>query len=124
SRFTRAAMERAMSETWNVSRYLIHRLDQLGIEHLFGVPGNHLGPFLEELAAGRTRLAWIGTPTEIGAGSAADGYARIRGVGAVAVTYGVGAFSLLNPIGGAYVEEIPVIVLNGTPTYEQWLNLR
>jgi len=117
-----------MSETWNVSRYLIHRLDQLGIEHLFGVPGNHLGPFLEilaeERAAGRTGLAWIGTPTEIGAGSAADGYARIRGVGAVAVTYGVGAFSLLNPIGGAYVEEIPLVVLNGTPTYEQWLNLR
>ncbi len=117
-----------MSETWNVARYLIHRLGQLGIDALFGVPGNHLGPFLEvlaeERAAGRTKLAWIGTPTEIGAGSAADGYARIRGVGAVAVTYGVGAFSLLNPIGGAYVEEIPLIVLNGTPTYEQWLNLR
>jgi len=117
-----------MSETWNVARYLIHRLDQLGIDNLFGVPGNHLGPFLEvlaeERAAGRTKLTWIGTPTEVGAGSAADGYARIRGVGAVAVTYGVGAFSLLNPIGGAYVEEIPLIVLNGTPTYEQWLNLR
>ncbi|HYH44607.1 MAG TPA: thiamine pyrophosphate-binding protein, partial [Thermoanaerobaculia bacterium] len=59
---------------WNVARYLIHRLGELGIDRLFGVPGNHLGPFLEilaeERAAGRTALAWVGTPTEIGAGSA------------------------------------------------------
>jgi len=113
---------------WNVSKYLIHRLGQLGIRFLFGVPGNHLGPFLEvleeERKAGRTDISWVGTPTEIGAGYAADGYARIHGIGAAAVTYGVGAFSLLNPIGGAFVEEIPIIVLNGSPTYEQWLNLR
>lgn len=117
-----------MSETWNVSRYLIHRLDQLGIRFLFGVPGNHLGPFLEilqeERRAQRTELLWVGTPTEIGAGYAADGYARVQGVAAAAVTYGVGAFSLLNPIGGAYVEQVPIVVLNGSPTYEQWLNLR
>ena len=113
---------------WNVSKYLIHRFNQLGIRFLFGVPGNHLGPFLEvleeERKAGRTEIAWIGTPTEMGAGYAADGYARIQGVGAAAVTYGVGAFSLLNTIGGAFVEEIPIVVLNGSPTYEQWLNLR
>ncbi len=113
---------------WNVARYLIHRLGGLGINRLFGVPGNHLGPFLEilaeERAAGRTALAWVGTPTEIGAGSAADGAARVHGVGAVAVTYGVGAFSLLNTIGGAYVEQIPLIAINASPPYEQWLNLR
>ncbi|MFE7469472.1 thiamine pyrophosphate-dependent enzyme [Streptomyces sp. NPDC057499] len=45
-----------------------------------------------------------------------------QGVAAVAVTYGVGAFSLLNPIGGAYVEYVPVIAINGAPSYEQWLN--
>lgn len=116
------------NQPWNVARYLIHRLGELGIDRLFGVPGNHLGPFLEvlaaERAAGRTALAWVGTPTEIGAGSAADGAARVHGVGAVAVTYGVGAFSLLNTIGGAYVEQIPLIAVNASPTYEQWLNLR
>jgi TPP-dependent 2-oxoacid decarboxylase len=115
-------------ESWNVARYLIHRLDQLGIGFLFGVPGNHLGPFLEVLAeerrAGRTGLAWVGTPTEMGAGYAADGYARIHGVGAAAVTYSVGAFSLLNSIGGAYVEEVPLVAINATPTFEQWLNFR
>jgi len=120
--------EPSWNHPWNVARYLIHRLGELGIERLFGVPGNHLGPFLEvlaeERAAGRTALAWIGTPTEIGAGSAADGAARVHGVGAVAVTYGVGAFSLLNTIGGAYVEQISLIAVNASPPYEQWLNLR
>ena len=69
-------------------------------------------------------IEWIGTPTEMGAGYAADGYARIQGVGAVAVTYGVGAFSLINTIAGAYVEEIPLVAINASPTYEQWLNFR
>jgi len=113
---------------WNVARYLIHRFGQLGIRYLYGVPGNHLGPFLEVLAeerrAGRTQLEWVGTPTELGAGYAADGYARIHGIGAAAVTYGVGAFSLLNTIGGAYVEEVPLVAMVASPTYEQWLNLR
>lgn len=113
---------------WNVARFLIHRFEQLGIRYLYGVPGNHLGPFLEVLAeerrAGRTQLEWVGTPTELGAGYAADGYARIHGIGAAAVTYGVGAFSLLNTIGGAYVEEVPLVAMVASPTYEQWLNLR
>ena len=108
---------------WTVARYLAARLEQVGITHLFGVPGNHLGPFLSTLHAS-TRVRWVGTPTEMGGGYAADAFARVHGVGAVAVTYGVGAFSLLNTIGGAYVEEIPVIAINACPTFEQWQNFR
>lgn len=108
---------------WTVARYLATRLEQLGITRLFGVPGNHLGPFLSIMRE-TTSIEWVGTPTEMGAGYAADGYARVHGVGAAAVTYSVGAFSLLNAIGGAYVEEIPLIAINASPTYEQWLNFR
>lgn len=107
---------------WTVARYLAARLKELGIGHLFGVPGNHLGPFLPAVVAEGIR--WMGNCNEINAGYAADGYARASGVGAVAVTYGVGALSVLQPVGGSYVEEIPVLVITGAPTYEQWLNLR
>jgi indolepyruvate decarboxylase len=107
---------------WTVARYLAARLAELGIGHLFGVPGNHLGPFLPEVVAAKVK--WVGNCNEINAGYAAEGYARVRGVGAVAVTYGVGALSVLQPAGGAYMEEIPLIVITGAPTYEQWLNLR
>ncbi|MFE7296181.1 alpha-keto acid decarboxylase family protein [Streptomyces sp. NPDC057579] len=122
------------SPTCTVAEYLAVRLEQLGITHLFGVPGNHLGPFLSTLHE-KTKVRWVGTPTEGGAGQAADAYARVKvadaeielgeqGVGAVAVTYGVGAFNLLNAIGGGYTEYIPLIAINGAPTYEQWINQR
>lgn len=108
---------------WTVARYLATRLEQLGVHRIFGVPGNHLGPFLSIMRE-TTHVEWVGTPTEMGAGYAADGYARVHGVGVAAVTYSVGAFSLLNTIGGAYVEEIPLVAINASPTYEQWLNFR
>ncbi|WP_030808599.1 alpha-keto acid decarboxylase family protein [Streptomyces sp. NRRL S-337] len=117
---------------WNVGRYLATRLQQLGVTHLFGVPGDHLGPFLSIMQE-TTDVRWVGTPTEVGAGFAADAYARAKAadadpdkgevaIGAVAVTYSVGSFNLLNPIGGAYVEEVPLVAINAAPSYEQWLN--
>ncbi|MEU9349998.1 thiamine pyrophosphate-binding protein [Streptomyces griseoloalbus] len=106
-----------------VARYLALRLAELGITHLFGVPGNHLGPFLTTLHA-EGDIEWVGTPTEGGAGQAADAYARIHGIGAAAVTYSVGAFNLLNACGGAYVERVPLIAVNASPPYEQWQNQR
>ncbi|MGX1562556.1 alpha-keto acid decarboxylase family protein [Streptomyces sp. NPDC055506] len=106
-----------------VARYLALRLAELGITHLFGVPGNHLGPFLTTLRE-EDDIEWVGTPTEGGAGQAADAYARIHGVGAVAVTYSVGAFNLLNACGGAYVEQVPLVAVNASPPYEQWQNYR
>ncbi|MGW4384885.1 alpha-keto acid decarboxylase family protein [Kitasatospora sp. NPDC004531] len=122
------------NDEWTVGRYLATRLEQLGIRYVFGVPGDLLGPFLTVMQD-TTSVRWVGTPTEMGAGYAADAYARVRladaapdqpeqGVAAVAVTYSVGAFSLLNTIGGAYVEDVPLIAINGAPSYEQWLNFQ
>lgn len=42
-------------------------------------------------------------------------------MGAVVVTYGVGAFSLLNPVAGSFVEHSPVVVINGAPCYKEQL---
>ncbi|MER6712945.1 thiamine pyrophosphate-binding protein [Streptomyces sp. NPDC000877] len=113
----------AIDPECTVARYLALRLAELGITHLFGVPGNHLGPFLTTLRA-EGDVEWVGTPTEGGAGQAADAYARIHGIGAVAVTYSVGAFNLLNACGGAYVEQVPLVAVNASPPYEQWQNYR
>ncbi len=46
---------------------------------------------------------------------AAEGYARIRGVGAVCTTYGVGELAALAGIAGAYAERLPVFHLVGMP---------
>jgi len=49
------------------------------------------------------------------AGFAADAYARVHGMGAVCVTYGVGGLSVANSIAGAYAEKSPVIMISGAP---------
>lgn len=96
-----------------VGTYLTTRLQQLGVKHLFSVPGDYTSDFLE-IVDTQSKLTRIGNCNELNAGCAADGYARANGLGAVAITTGVGAFSVLNAIGGAYVEKSPVVLIIGT----------
>ena len=61
---------------------------------------------------------------ELISGYAADGYTRVQGrdgIGAVHVTYGVGAMVLLNAVAGSYVEDVPVVVINGAPTNKEFI---
>jgi indolepyruvate decarboxylase len=98
---------------WTVSRYLLQRLQEAGIHHLFGVPGDYVLDFLDEVIA--SPLEWVGTCNELNAGYAADGYARLNGAGAAIVTYCVGGLSILNAVAGAYAEHVPVIIISGAP---------
>ena len=100
-----------------VAKYLQLRLEELGLTHLFGIAGNYSAPFLNTInedPASKIRI--VGDTNEINAGHCADAYARLKGFSAVAVTYGVGAFTLLNSVAGSYVEHCPVLVINGSPT--------
>lgn len=99
--------------TCTVSRYLLHRLQEAGIRHLFGVPGDYVLDFLDDVIA--SPIKWVGTCNELNAGYAADGYARLNGAGAAVVTYCVGGFSILNAVAGAYAERVPLIVISGAP---------
>src|SRR5205085_2559982 len=98
-----------------VSNYLIARLQQAGLEHLFAVPGDDASPFLEALDA-TPGIERVANMNELGSGYAADGYARCRGIGAACVQYGVGGFSLLNCTAGAFVERVPVAVISASPS--------
>ena len=103
-----------------VAQYLKQRLEEQGLDRLFGVAGNYSAPLLDTILEDPgSPIKITGNPSELCAGYAADGYARLKGIGAVCVTYGVGSFSLLNPIAGSYVESVPVVVIIGAPTYEQ-----
>ncbi|MEI7492240.1 MAG: thiamine pyrophosphate-binding protein [Bacteroidota bacterium] len=102
-----------MSEQYTVSKYLLRRLQEIGVKHVFGVPGDYTLDFLDELVA--SPLQWVGNCNELNAGYAADGYARLNGAGAAVVTYGVGGLSIMNAVAGAYAEHVPVIVINGAP---------
>jgi TPP-dependent 2-oxoacid decarboxylase len=86
----------------------------LGVEHLFGVPGDFdLTPL--DLIAAEGGQTWLALPNELDAGYAADGYARTRGLGAVITTLGVGELSCINAIAGSYAENVPVVQITRAP---------
>ena len=98
-----------------VSDYLITRLRQCGLEHVFAVPGDYASPFLEALDKKTSGITRIPNINELGCGYAADGYARYKGIGAACVQYGVGTFSLLNCAAGSFVERVPVVIISASP---------
>jgi TPP-dependent 2-oxoacid decarboxylase len=104
-----------MSVPYTVSDYLLTRLKQLGVGHLFGVPGDYNLGFLDHLE--RTDgIAWIGARNELNAAYAADGYARLSGMAALATVFGPGELSAINGIAGAYAEQAPVVAITGAPS--------
>jgi indolepyruvate decarboxylase len=96
-----------------IGAFLLRRLDEAGIEHIFGVPGDYNLELMQQLEE-RGEPAWIGNCNELNASYAADAYARIQGLAAVIVTNGVGALSAINGIAGAYSEHVPVICICGS----------
>jgi indolepyruvate decarboxylase len=96
-----------------VGRYLVRRLEQLNLKHVFGVPGDYVLRFLDLIEESSIDL--INTCSELNAGYASDGYARIAGVGAACVTYGVGGFSVYNAVAGAFAERVPLVLISGGP---------
>ncbi len=102
-----------MNSDYTVSRYLVKRLQEIGVQHIFGVPGDYVLDFCDEVIA--SPIQWVGTCNELNAGYAADGYARMKGAGAAVVTYGVGGLSILNATAGAFAEQVPLIVISGAP---------
>ncbi|KAK3321956.1 thiamine diphosphate-binding protein [Apodospora peruviana] len=98
-----------------VGEYLFLRLKEIGIETLFGVPGDFELALLE-LVEPQGLLTWLGTPNELVGAYAADGYARQKGAGALVTTFGPGELSALCGIGGSYCENVPVVHIVGYPT--------
>jgi indolepyruvate decarboxylase len=96
-----------------IGDFLLRRLEEAGIRHLFGVPGDYNLELLQQLQDAGT-LKWIGTCSELNASYAADGYARLNGLGALLVTNGVGPLSAINGVGGAYSEHVPVVCIAGS----------
>jgi indolepyruvate decarboxylase len=96
-----------------IGEYLIRRLTEEGVRHVFGIPGDYILGFYGLLD--KSELQVINTCDEQGAGFAADAYARIQGLGAVCVTYCVGGLKVANTTAEAYAEKSPVVVISGAP---------
>lgn len=102
-----------MEKEITVAEYLLIRLKEIGVDHIFGVPGDFVLGFFNQIM--NSELKYIGTCNELNAAYAADGYARIHGIGAFSSTYGVGELSALNGVAGSFAERVPVVVITGSP---------
>jgi indolepyruvate decarboxylase len=107
-------VQRATSVTsLSIGQYLIRRLSDYGLRHVFGLPGDYVLAFYSMLE--HSPLDLVNCTREDCAGFAADAYARVNGMGALCVTYGVGGLSVANSVAGAFAEKSPVIMISGAP---------
>ena len=97
--------------SYTVGNYLAARFEDIGLKHYFMVPGDYNIVLLDQLLWNKN-VQQIGCCNELNAAYAAEGYARVKGVGAVVTTFNVGAFSALNGVAGAYAESLPVIFVS------------
>src|SRR5204863_8228229 len=102
-----------MKNSLSIGEYLIQQLYANGVRHVFGIPGDYVLGFYDQLS--KSKLHIINTCDEQGAGFAADAYARVRGLGAVCVTYCVGGLKVANTTAEAFAGKSPGVVISGAP---------
>ena len=94
---------------------LLEALKDHGAHEIFGIPGDFVLPLFKVIEESNI-LPNFTLSHEPAVGFAADGAARYRGgLGVAVVTYGAGAFNIVNSIAGAYAQRSPVVVIAGAP---------
>lgn len=99
---------------YTVGSYLAARLSQIGLKHYFAVAGDCNLVLLDELLKNKEREQ-VYCCNELNCGDAVEGYASTCGAAAAVVTFSGGGLSAINAIGGAYAENLPVILVSGAP---------
>ena len=94
---------------------LLQALKDHGAREIFGIPGDFVLPLFKVIEESAI-LPHFTLSHEPAVGFAADAAARYHpSLGVAVVTYGAGAFNLVNAVAGAYAERSPVVVIAGAP---------
>ncbi|CAB4910108.1 unannotated protein [freshwater metagenome] len=99
--------------TTTIANHLVRRFRELGVHEAFGIVGDFALRMFGAL--GDEDFHVLVTSDEQGAGFAADAYARIKGFGVVAITYGAGGLKVTNAAANAWAEQVPLLILSGSP---------
>jgi acetolactate synthase-1/2/3 large subunit len=92
---------------------LVHALERIGTEVVFGIPGGAILPAYDPLLDS-TAIRHILVRHEQGAGHAATGYAQATGrTGVCMATSGPGATNLVTPLADAYMDSVPIVAITG-----------
>ncbi|OWV35614.1 pyruvate oxidase [Bacillus spizizenii] len=89
-------------------------LEQWGVDHVYGIPGDSINEFIEELRHERNQLKFIQTRHEEVAALAAAAEAKLTGkIGVCLSIAGPGAVHLLNGLYDAKADGAPVLAIAG-----------
>ena len=100
----------------NTAEALIRLLEEDGVKHIFGHPGEQILPFYKALKD--SSIKHILTRHEQGAVHAADAYARSSGnYGLCISTAGPGAMNLIMGVATAFKDSVPLLVITGDNDY-------
>ena len=100
-------------DTATVGGFVIRLLEAYGVEVVFGIPGVHTLELYRGLEGSSIRHVLV--RHEQGAGFAADGYARVTGKpGVCLLISGPGVTNAATPMGQAYSDSVPMIVISST----------
>ncbi|MCX8146154.1 MAG: thiamine pyrophosphate-binding protein [Azovibrio sp.] len=107
-----------------VADYLMQRLAEAGIEHVFLLPGGG-AMHLNDALACEHRLIPVPCHHEQACGIAAEAWGRVReNFGVCMVTTGPGATNVITPVAGAWIESVPMLVISGQVKRPDRLNGR
>lgn len=96
----------------NASEVFVKALENEGVRFIFGVPGEENIDFLE--AVRKSKIEFILTRHEQGAGFMADIHGRLTGqAGVCLATIGPGATNLITPIADAFLDRSPLVAITG-----------
>ncbi len=105
-----------------LSDYVVRRLEQWGVRHIFLVTGGG-AMFLNDSIARSETIQAISNHHEQACAMAAEGYARISGTpGVINVTTGPGGINALNGVFGAWTDSVPMLILSGQVKRETCLS--
>lgn len=96
----------------NASEFFVKALENEGVSHIFGLPGEENIDFLE--AVRKSSIQFVLTRHEQGAGFMADVFGRLTGrAGVCLATIGPGATNLLTPVADANLDRSPLVAITG-----------
>lgn len=107
------------------SDLIVRYLEQIGVDHVFGVPGGAIEPLYNALARSqrRGRITPVVARHEAGAAFMADGYARESGrLGVCCATTGPGTTNLITGVASAFQDNIPMLVITAQTPLESFGN--
>ncbi|WP_448510691.1 thiamine pyrophosphate-binding protein [Immundisolibacter sp.] len=102
---------------------IVHYLQQIGVEYVFGVPGGAIEPLVNAIARGMRSGGpkLVVARHESGAAFMADGYARETGkLGVCFATTGPGATNMITGVANAYQDGIPLLAITAQTRLENF----